>query len=125
MGTFRIKKTEAGKYLFNLYASNGQVICTSQQYASEETCRNGIASVKANCLDAAVEDQTVEGYAEQKHPKWEVYTDKGGAHVRFRLTAKNGQSILASQGYTEKRTALAGIDSIKRNAPDAEVQVES
>lgn len=53
--------------------------------------------------------------------KFELYTDKSG-EWRFRLKAGNGEVIaLASEGYTSKSGALNGIDTIKRNAADAEV----
>jgi uncharacterized protein YegP (UPF0339 family) len=39
---------------------------------------------------------------------------------RFQLKASNGQVILASELYTEKRGALSGIESVRRNAPIAE-----
>lgn len=68
---------------------------------------------------AAVEDQTAEGYATEKNPKFEMYEDKGG-EFRFRLTATNGQTIAVSEGYKAKAGCLNGIDSVKKNAPDAE-----
>ncbi|GAB3600077.1 YegP family protein [Microbacterium tumbae] len=53
--------------------------------------------------------------------KFELYTDKSGEY-RFRLKAGNGEIIaLASEGYSSKAGALNGIDSIRRNAADAEV----
>ena len=57
--------------------------------------------------------------------KFELYQDKGGAY-RFRLKAGNGEVIATGQGYASKSGALNGIDSVKRNAADAEVvEVES
>lgn len=50
-----------------------------------------------------------------KHPKFEMYKDKSG-EFRFRLTAKNGQNILASEGYTSKSGCKKGIESVKNNA---------
>ena len=47
--------------------------------------------------------------------KFEVYTDKGGAY-RFRLKAGNGQTILASEGYTTKAACTNGMESVKKNA---------
>ena len=44
--------------------------------ASKAACKKGIESVAKNAPVAAVEDQTVEGYATEKHPKFEIYTDK-------------------------------------------------
>tara|TARA_Y100000052_G_scaffold27558_1_gene36326 strand:+ start:22726 stop:23187 length:462 start_codon:yes stop_codon:yes gene_type:complete len=52
------KETAAGKFMFNLKSTNGQVVGTSQSYASEKTRDGGIASVMKNAADAAVDDQT-------------------------------------------------------------------
>lgn len=119
MGKFVIRKTNTG-IKFDLKAGNGEVIATSEVYSSEAACRNGIASVQKNAPAAAVEDQTVEGYAEQKHPKFEVYADKAG-EFRFRLKATNGQIIAVGEGYKAKASCLNGIESVKKNAPDAEI----
>ncbi len=122
MGKFVIKESEAG-CRFNLLAGNGQVIGTSQTYSSMDACKNGIESVKENAPIAPIEDQTKEGYEELSNPKFEVYEDKGG-EFRFRLNAKNGQNILASEGYSQMAGCLNGIESVKTNAPDAEVTEE-
>lgn len=53
------KETSSGKHMFNLKASNGQVIGTSQSYASASGRDNGIESVKKNAADAKLDDQTV------------------------------------------------------------------
>jgi uncharacterized protein YegP (UPF0339 family) len=52
------KETKAGKHMFNLKASNGQVIGTSESYESSGGCENGIASVKKNAPDAKTDDLT-------------------------------------------------------------------
>ena len=52
--------------------------------------------------------------------KFEIYTDKAG-EFRFRLKASNGQAILASEGYKDKSGCMNGIESVKKNAPDAEI----
>ncbi len=52
--------------------------------------------------------------------KFELYTDKAG-EWRFRLKASNGQVIATGEGYSSKAGALNGIESIKTNAPGAEV----
>lgn len=51
-----------------------------------------------------------------KHPKYEIKTDKGGSY-RFNLTAKNGQVILSSQGYSTKDNCKNGIESVRKNSP--------
>ncbi len=52
--------------------------------------------------------------------KFEISTDESG-QFRFVLKAGNGEVIAASEAYTTKAAAKNGIDSVKRNAPDAEV----
>ena len=52
--------------------------------------------------------------------KFELYTDKSGEYL-FRLKAGNGEVIAISEGYSSKSAALNGIDSVRRNAADAEV----
>ncbi len=119
MGKFVIRQTNTG-IKFDLKAGNGEVIATSEVYNSESACRNGIASVQKNAPAAAIEDQTVEGYTAEKHPKFEVYTDKAGEY-RFRLKATNGQIIATGEGYKAKAGCLNGIASVQKNAPDAEI----
>ena len=120
MGKFVIRETNTG-IKFDLKAANGEVIATSEVYASEDACRGGIASVRKNAPVAAIENQTVEGYATEKHPKFEVYNDKAG-EFRFRLKATNGQIIAVSEGYKALAGCLNGIESVKKNAPDAPVE---
>ena len=120
MGKFVIRKTNTG-IKFDLKAANGEVIATSEVYSSAASCRKGIASVAKNAPAAAVENQTAEGYAVEKHPKFEVYTDKAG-EFRFRLKATNGQIIATSEGYTALKSCLNGIESVKKNAVDARIE---
>lgn len=122
MGKFVIREVATG-VKFDLKAGNGQVIATSEVYTSESACRNGIESVKTNAPIANVENQTVEGYETVTNPKFEVYEDKAG-EFRFRLTAKNGQTIATSEGYKALASCLNGVESVKENAPDAEVVEE-
>ena len=122
MGKFVMKESKSG-FVFNLKASNGQVIANSEVYTTEAACKNGIASVQKNAPVAAVEDQTVEGFATQKNPKFEVYADKKG-EFRFRLKSGNGQIIATGEGYTTKPACLNGIESVKKNAEGAETVKE-
>ena len=122
MGKFVVRKTNTG-VKFDLKAGNGEVIATSEIYTTEDACRNGVESVRKNAPVAAVEDQTVEGFAAEKHPKFEVYEDKAGEY-RFRLKATNGQIIAVSEGYKAKASCMNGIESVKTNAPEAPVVEE-
>ena len=109
MGKFVIVVNEKGDPHFNLIATNGQIIGTSETYKSLASCKNG-----------GIDDTTVEGGEKVKHPKFVIKTDKGGKY-RFSLKARNGEVILSSQGYASKDTCLNGINSVKKNAPDAPI----
>lgn len=122
MGKFVIKEKN-DKFSFRLKASNGEVIAVSQSYKSIVTCKAGIDSVMRCAPVAAVENQTEEGYAIEKHPKFEVYTDKAG-ESRFRLKAKNGQIIAASEGYASLKSCLNGIESVRKNSVDAKIVMD-
>lgn len=122
MGKFVVKETKTG-IKFDLKAGNGEVIATSEVYTTKAACLNGVESVKKNSAVAEIEDQTVADYAKVKNPKFEVYEDKAG-EFRFRLKATNGQIIAVGEGYKAKAGCLNGIESVKKNAPDAEVVEE-
>ena len=44
--------------------------------------------------------------------------------IKFDLKHTNGQVIATSEGYKAKASCLNGIESVKKNAPDAEVVEE-
>lgn len=120
MGKFVVKATKTG-FVFNLKAGNGETIATSEVYTTEAACLKGVESVRKNAADAKLEDQTVAEVAAVTNPKFEMYTDKAG-EFRFRLKARNGETIAASEGYKAKASCLNGIDSVRRNVPDAAVE---
>ena len=123
MGKFVIKETKTG-FTFSLKAGNGEIIAIGGEvYNRIDSCKNGCESVKKNAPAAAVEDQTVEGFAAEKCPKFEMYTDKKG-EFRFRLKATNGQIIAVSEGYTTMANCLNGVDSVKKNAKNAKIVEE-
>ena len=122
MSKFVIRTVNSG-IKFDLNATNGQVILTSEVYTTEAACRGGIASIQKNAPIAGIENQTVEGYETVTHPKFEMYQDKSGEY-RFRLKARNGEIIGVSEGYTAKASCLNGIESVQKNAPEAEIVEE-
>ena len=93
------------KYYFNLKAKNGQVILSSQGYADRNGAINGIDSIKTNCGDDS---------------KYERKTASNGK-FHFNLKAANGQIIGSSQMYASEAGMENGIESVKTNAPDADV----
>ena len=120
MGKFVVKATKTD-FVFNLKAGNGEVIATSEVYTTEAACMKGVESVRKNAAEAKLEDQTVAEVTAVTNPKFEMYTDKAG-EFRFRLKARNGEVIAVSEGYKAKASCLNGIDSVRRNAPDAAVE---
>ena len=122
MGKFVIRKVPSG-IKFDLKATNGQVIATSEVYTTEAACRNGVESVRKNAEIAKFEDQTVENIETVTNPKFEMYQDKAGEY-RFRLKARNGEVIATSEGYVAKASCLNGVESVRKNAPEAEVVEE-
>jgi len=107
-GKFVCKTGKDGKRYFNLKAGNGQVILSSQGYASDASCQNGIESVRKN---AAAD-------------RFEKLESKDGKPY-FVLKATNGQVIGKSEMYESMRACDNGIASVKKNAPDATVAEES
>ena len=122
MGKFVIRNVSSG-IKFDLKATNGQVIATSEVYESAAACNNGIESVRKNAPIANFEDQTAPDFEKVTHPKFEMYQDKAG-EFRFRLKAANGEIILTGESYKAKAGCLKGIESIRNNAPESPVVAE-
>lgn len=108
-GKFQLKKTANGQFHFNLLASNGQIILTSEQYKAHASAVNGIDSVRKNA--------TREG-------AFEIKESSSGKHY-FVLKATNGQIIGQSQMYASLSSAEHGCESVRKHAPDAALQDES
>jgi uncharacterized protein YegP (UPF0339 family) len=106
MGKFEITTRKNGEYQFNLKATNGQVILTSQGYKSKATCLNGVESVKKNSLE---------------EKRFEKKVAANGKPF-FNLMATNGQVIGVSQMYASEATMNNGIASVMKNAPTAEIK---
>ncbi|MBQ3735530.1 MAG: DUF1508 domain-containing protein [Candidatus Methanomethylophilaceae archaeon] len=122
MGKYVIKQKSKDAFFFELVASNGEVIGTSQDYRSLSSAKGGVGSVQRNYY-ADVEDQTLQDFQPlPRHPKWELYEDDVG-EFRFRLKAMNGEVILNSEGYSAKASAKKGIEAVKRNA-ESEITIE-
>ncbi len=108
MGKFVVTKRKNGEFQFNLKAGNGQVILSSEGYTTKSACLNGIESVKKNALDDS---------------KFASLTAKNGK-AYFNLKATNGQIIGSSEMYESEASRNNGIESVKKNAPDAEIVEE-
>lgn len=103
MGKFVVSLRKNGEYQFVLKAGNGQVILASQGYEAKSSCMNGIESVRKNSL----EDK-----------RFERKESSNGKNF-FNLNASNGQIIGTSEMYESEAACENGIESVKKNAPDA------
>lgn len=122
MSKFVIRTVKSG-IKFDLKAANGQNILTSEVYTTAAACRKGIESVRRTAPKAKLENQTQLGYQTMTNPKFEMYRDRAGAY-RFRLKARNGEIIGASDGYIARAGCLNGIESVIKNAAEAEIVEE-
>jgi len=104
-GTFDLKISQSGKFMFNLKAGNGQIILTSELYESKSAAENGIESVKSCAAD--------DGRYERKTSK----TDE----PYFALKAANGQVIGRSEMYSSTAAMENGVESVKTNGPEGKV----
>nr|WP_199082533.1 YegP family protein [Pedobacter sp. ASV19] len=105
MGKFEITTRKNGEFQFNLKAGNGQIILTSEGYSSKANCLNGVESVKKNSPDDS---------------KYDRKTSTNGKPF-FNLKATNGQIIGSSEMYESVSSRENGIESVKKNAPTAEI----
>jgi uncharacterized protein YegP (UPF0339 family) len=103
-GKFELKKSSNGQFRFNLKAGNGQVVLTSELYTEKRGAQSGIESVKRN---APIDE------------RYERKTNKAGEPY-FVLKASNGQVVGQSESYSSTSAMEGGIESVKKNAPDAE-----
>ena len=117
---FCIRRTASG-YKFDLLAANGQVILTSEVYTSRAAARKGAASVRLVAPTAPLENRTEEPVQIRPNPKFELYQDKAG-QFRFRLKARNGKIVGVSEGYSNKSGCLNGIESVRINASEAQIE---
>lgn len=104
-GKFRVFKGKNGEQYFNLLASNGQVILSSEGYKSMASCKNGIQSVIDNA---------------SKENRFESRVAKDGRSY-FVMKAGNGQEIGRSQMYKSNSGCSNGIASVGRSAPGAAI----
>ena len=120
MSKFVIRRVATG-FKFDLRADNGEEILSSEVYSGRDKCRKGIESVRRNAPGCPMEEVS-EGEA-LPNPKFQIFRDKAGEY-RFRLRARNGEVIAASQGYSTRSACLAGLECVKNTAHEAEIEKE-
>lgn len=120
MGKFVITRTDSG-FRFVLKAANGETIAGSEVYSARGACVKGIHSLIASASKAKLQDLTRTGEKPLTNPKFEIYTDKSGEY-RFRLRSRNGKIVAVSDGYTTYASCLNGIQSVCKNAVQAQIE---
>ena len=105
-GKFEIKAGKTVKFRFNLKASNGQIILTSEAYESTGRRRKGI-DIRTERIRKTTS-------------RFERKTAKDGSPY-FVLKAANGEPIGKSEMYKSKSSMENGIASVAKNAPGAPV----
>jgi len=104
-GKFELYKDNAGEFRFRLKAGNGENILASEGYKQRASAENGIESVKKNAP------------TDERYERKETAAGK----FMFNLKATNGQVIGTSQSYTTESGRDNGIESVKKNAPEAKI----
>ncbi|MEX1132871.1 MAG: YegP family protein [Flavobacteriales bacterium] len=104
-GSFEVKTDKAGEYRFNLLASNGQVILSSEGYVRKESCLKGIESVRRHSADDRFFERTI----------------AANGKYHFNLKAANGEVIGTSQMYADAAGMENGIGSVRSHAAEAVV----
>lgn len=103
---YEIKKTQNGKFMFNLRAGNNQVILTSEVYEQKASALAGIESVRKNGPDDA---------------NYEMKTSSS-SQPYFVLKAANQQVIGKSEMYSSEAAAKKGIASVKKNCVSTKIK---
>lgn len=104
-GYFKIETRPDGQFVFELKAG-AEVILMSEAYTTKAACMNGIESVKKNAADDS---------------RYRRTTTPDGMY-RFALDAANGQAVGGSGYYETEDARDAGIEAVKKGAPDAQVE---
>lgn len=105
-GKFQLIKTKTGKFYFNLVASNGQVILTSEIYETTEGAKAAIEAIRRNALNKSHFErrQTING------------------NPYFILKTNNGQEIGRSETFNSPDAMERVISSVESHSPSAEIE---
>lgn len=95
-------------FRFVLKASNGELLCTSETYASKQGVLSAIDTFKNNVENGI----------------FSIYEDKHGLH-QYLLSAKNNRIVIVGEIYKSRNSCLSAIESVKKFAATAEVSFAS
>jgi uncharacterized protein YegP (UPF0339 family) len=112
---FELYEDAAGEYRWRLVHDNGNIIADSGEgYASKSNVRRAMDSVRKHAEAA--------DYLRIDPTGFEVYRDAAGEY-RWRLVHQNGEILADSgQGYASRQKARQGVDSVRDNAGEADIE---
>lgn len=133
MAAFELFEDNAGQWRWRLRHRNSNIIADSGEgYASRQKATQGLQSVKANALGAAVTIEEVEADDVDEPPEvlvaesqgtFEYYEDNGGDY-RWRLRHDNGTILADSgEGYASSSNVRRAMETVRRVA-DAAVALD-
>ncbi|QLH79988.1 DUF1508 domain-containing protein [Halosimplex rubrum] len=111
---FEVYRDAADEWRWRLIHRNGEILADGGQgFASERGARDSVGRVREYADEA--------GALDYRDAAFEVFEDNAGEY-RWRLRHQNGQILGDSgEGYASRTGAIDGLRSVKRNAPNAEL----
>lgn len=100
---YELVRAKNDHFFFRLKAANGEIILAGETYTSKNAALRGIESVKKNSADDSQYDRRLTTSSEPY----------------FVLKAKNNEIIGRSETYSSTGAREKGIESVKRNGPEA------
>ena len=98
--------SENGRYAANLVASNGEVLLRTESYSALSGIKSGIETIKNNI----------------ERDNFALSVDKNGNYF-FKLFSSSTRLLCISEAYTTKAVCESAINSVKRFAKTAVIEV--
>ena len=117
---FKITAAAGDQFKF-AFLYNSESLVWSENYKAKASAKSAIESLKKNAPDAIVVD--LSKGEEGKGYRFEIAPSKDQFFVRF--VAPNGETMVRSETYTARASAVACIDSVKKNGPTAPIEDEA
>lgn len=118
MHKFKIVDRKDGQFGVQ-FLYNSEIMVWSESYKQKSSATNCIESIKKNAPGAAIVDLTKD--EEGKGYRFEIVGSKNGEFFT-RFVASNGETMVHSETYTDKRNATNCATSIQKNAPGAPIE---
>lgn len=123
MGKFSVSKTQNGMTFFLTSTNGAKIASSNRSFPTKTQLLDAIKRIRDIAVSADTEDRTQLNHIAITTPKYEIHRP-GGRQFYFRLLAQNGEVILMSYSYQQKISCLKGIESVRKNAPTADVMME-